>query len=166
MSRMIWVNVGPQGSATSQQPVGLKGKSNTTDSVHSQLRRRKIDALHLLVSFVIATKHYLRGEDGINYPDYLGVLPPSFVRTASIASGHYPSNNVYTTNGTVSGQTTPESNRPDATKRVRVKRSKQLLADPSTPLLSDHRAIDFLSDDASLPLPLMYVTFLSLLTLS
>jgi putative membrane protein len=164
---MIWINVGPQAPATNPQPVGIKGKGITTDNVHVQLHRRKVEALHLLLSFVVSTKHYLREEDGLNYPDYLGVLPASFVRTASMASGHYPSKAYSMTShdGTVSGQTTPDSIRPDATKRVRVKRSKHQLMDPSTPLLCEHRTVDFASEDASFPLPLLYVGYsLTLLT--
>jgi putative membrane protein len=160
---MIWINVGPQAPATNPQPVGIKGKGITTDNVHVQLHRRKVEALHLLLSFVVSTKHYLREEDGLNYPDYLGVLPASFVRTASMASGHYPSKAYSMTShdGTVSGQTTPDSIRPDATKRVRVKRSKHQLMDPSTPLLCEHRTVDFASEDASFPLPLLIAHELS-----
>lgn len=164
MSRMIWVNVGPQAPATGTQEVpGVKGKASTMDTVHAQLRRRKIEALQLLLSFVFATKHYLRGEDGLNHPDYLGVLPPSFVRIASMAAGHYPSPKALSTvshDGSLSGQTTPDSHKPDATKRIRVKRSKPHLSDPSTPLLPEHHTLDISSHGASLPLPLLYATYL------
>jgi len=161
MSRMIWINVGPQAPSTAPQQV--KGKATTADGVHIQLRRHKIEALQLVLSFVFATKHYLRGEDGLHYPDYLGVLPHSLVRRASIASGRYPSK-AYSTisnDGIGSGQTTPDSNKSDATKRIRVKRSKPQLSDPSTPLLPEHRVVDFSSEDASLPLPLLYVEIYS-----
>ena len=164
---MIWVNVGPQPIALGSQPAPSKGKITASDPVHVHLRRRKIDALHLLLSFVFATKHYLRGEDGFNYPDYLGVLPPSFARLAGLASGHYATSVTASHEGTVSGVTTPDNNKPDATKRVRVKRSKQLVADPTTPLLHDYRSVDInlFSDDASMPLPLMSVpSWLPLMT--
>ena len=157
MSRMIWINVGPQAPSTAPQQV--KGKAATTEGVHIQLRRHKIEALQLVLSFVFATKHYLRGEDGLHYPDYLGVLPHSLVRRASIASGRYPTK-AYSTisnDGIGSGHTTPDSNKSDATKRIRVKRSKPQLSDPSTPLLPEHRVVDFSTEDASLPLPLLYV---------
>jgi len=163
---MIWVNVGPQPIALGSQPAPSKGKITASDPVHVHLRRRKIDALHLLLSFVFATKHYLRGEDGFNYPDYLGVLPPSFARLAGLASGHYATSVTASHEGTVSGVTTPDNNKPDATKRVRVKRSKQLVADPTTPLLHDYRSVDInlFSDDASMPLPLMSVPSWPLMT--
>lgn len=160
MSRMIWVNVGPQATPDS---VTVKGKIDS----HAALRRRKVDAIHLCLSFVFATKHYLRGEDGLNYPDYLGVLPPSFARLADAASSNYQatrSNSLATSlEGGISGKASPDLNRPDATKRVRAKRSKQQLTDPTTPLLHDHRSADFplFSDEASLPLPLVYVYHLA-----
>lgn len=157
---MIWVNVGPQPIALGSQPALSKGKTTASDLDHVHLRRRKIDALHLLLSFVFATKHYLRAEDGFHYPDYLGVLPPSFARLAGLAPSHYATSVTASHEGTMSGVTTPDNNKPDATKRVRVKRSKQLVVDPTTPLLHDYRSvdIDLFSDDASLPLPLMSVS--------
>jgi putative membrane protein len=125
--------------------------------------------LKLCLSFVFATKHYLRGEDGVNYPDYQGVFPQSFIQRYGTSSSGYGgtqrSNTLINSDslecsidGSLnrSGRATPET-RPDATKRIRVKRSKQQLQD-STPLLSDsHRTIDFqsYSDDVSLPLPLV-----------
>ncbi len=153
---MIWVNVGPQPLALGSQPAPSKGKTSSCDPAHFQLRQRKIDALHLCLSFVFATKHYLRGEDGFNYSDYLGVLPPSFARLAGVVSGHYTSSVTASPEGTVSGMTTPDINKPDATKRIRVKRSKQLVADPTTPLLHDHRNLEInICSDASMPLPIM-----------
>jgi putative membrane protein len=155
---MIWINVGPQAPSTAPQAVDIKGKASAMESVHVQLRRQKIEALQLVLSFVYATKHYLRGEDGLSYPDYLGVLPSSFIRRASLASGNYSSIKSYSVSsndGIGTGQTTPDSNKTDATKRIRVKRSKLQLSDPSTPLLPEHRIVDFTSEDPSLPLPLV-----------
>jgi putative membrane protein len=60
----------------------------------------------------------------------------------------------------VSGRSTPDGPKPDATKRVRVKRSKQQLSGQATPLLSGtHRSVEFhpYADEASLPLPLVLV---------
>ncbi len=161
MSRMIWVNVGPQASQTpAEPPVNSKVKMD----LQAALRRRKVDALHLCLSFVFATKHYLRDEDGLNYPDYLGVLPPSFARLAGKAMDNYQatrSSSVAASHeGGLSGTATPDFNKSDATKRVRAKRSKQQLTNSSTPLLHDRRSADFylFSDEASLPVPLMYVS--------
>ncbi|KAF9036757.1 Bestrophin, RFP-TM, chloride channel-domain-containing protein [Panaeolus papilionaceus] len=172
MSRMIWINTAVPPPAETQ-PADIKGKTPITHVTETQLRRRKIDTLKLCLSFVYATKHYLRGEDGFNYADLQSVLPASFIRhygghTGTGYGGTQRSNTIATSFGngeslensrdnSISGRDTPES-RPDATKRIRVKRSKQQLQDSTTPLLSDsHRTIDFqsFSDDISLPLPLL-----------
>jgi putative membrane protein len=175
LSRMVWVYVGPP--PTVAPPVASKGKTTSSDvtELEAQLKKRKIEVLRLALSFVIATKHYLRGEDGINYADYLGVLPPSITRFdfegASAGrrtgpTGSYSgtrdqslSTSIDDMSKVPNGQDSPDM-RPDATKRIRVKRSKQQLVSQSTPLLHEsHRTIDFhhYADDASLPLPLMQV---------
>ncbi|KAF8969862.1 Bestrophin, RFP-TM, chloride channel-domain-containing protein [Flammula alnicola] len=170
LSRMIWVNVAIP--PTDPQPAFAKGKTPTTDVTHIQLRKRKIDALHLALSFVFSTKHYLRGEDGVNYADYHGVLPASFARfdevgyttqrtflssTYSATRNDSVATSRENTNATPSGRNSPDV-KPDATKRIRVKRSKQQILDHSTPLLQDtHRSVEFhpFADQASLPLPLI-----------
>ncbi|KAF9451202.1 UPF0187-domain-containing protein [Macrolepiota fuliginosa MF-IS2] len=164
--RQVWINVSlPPPEAAAKYPTPVSS---------AQLHRHKVDALRLALSYALAVKHYLRGEDGINYPDYHDVLPASFARydelgyntlanrqssydaTASIESHDLSTG--------PSGRTSPENSalRPDATKRVRAKRSKQKLHDPissSTPLLAGrHRTVAF---EASLPLPLMIAHELS-----
>jgi len=169
---LVWVSVSLP--PTDTQPAFAKGKTPTSDLTHSQLRKRKTDALRLCLAFVFATKHYLRGEDGVNYADYHGVLPSSFARFDEVGynsqkkmpSGTYSaiSNDVSVSpEGSISqsGRNSPDA-RPDATKRIKVKRSKQQILDHSTPLLQDaHRSIDFqpFTFGASLPLPLMCVPF-------
>ncbi|KDR73435.1 hypothetical protein GALMADRAFT_227883 [Galerina marginata CBS 339.88] len=174
MSRVIWISASLP--PTDTQPAFAKGKTPTTDLSHKQLKRRKTDALKLCLSFVFAAKHYLRGEDGVNYADYQGVLPPSFARFDEVGynsqrtkpSGSYAATNndsVDTSrDGSLSGRTSPDPNKPDATKRVRAKRSKQHIADPSTPLLQDiRRSVEYhpFADEASLPLPLIIAHELS-----
>lgn len=126
--------------------------------------------MHLALSFAFAVKHYLRGEDGIHYHDYHDVLPPAFARYdetgySTMKNSQYSYDAAATgSNGSrdVSvGRSSPESGKPDATKRIRPKRSKQKLNEPpssSTPLLAGkHRTVEFHSHvtEASLPLPLV-----------
>ncbi|CDO69047.1 hypothetical protein BN946_scf184834.g54 [Trametes cinnabarina] len=88
LTRLIWVNV-------STPPVDdtAKGKSPASNLTPTQLRRRKVDAIKLCLCFAYAVKHYLRGEDGLEWEDYAGILPPS---TARLAQGLYaPSNKDY-----------------------------------------------------------------------
>ncbi|KAF9533362.1 Bestrophin, RFP-TM, chloride channel-domain-containing protein [Crepidotus variabilis] len=171
MARMIWVNVGPPPIAI---PTNDKGKTPGSDITHTQIRRRKIECLQLCLSFVVATKHYLRGEDGIHHADYQGILPASFARfdevgyqtqrTSGSTTYQAASSKGTSREGSMSGRTSPDPNKTDATKRVRVKRSKQQLTDPSTPLLQNtRRSVEFhpYADEASLPLPLIIAHELS-----
>ncbi|KAF5330581.1 hypothetical protein D9619_005909 [Psilocybe cf. subviscida] len=182
LSRMVWVNVGPPPVAAPSDV--SKGKTLAPSTLEvteleAHLKKRKTEVLRLALSFVIATKHYLRGEDGINYPDYLGVLPPSIARfdfegtgagQRTGRTGSYSATRNQSLSTSVDDMSKASNAgdlpdlRPDATKRVRAKRSKQQLVSQSTPLLHEsHRAIDFhhFTDDASLPLPLIIAHELS-----
>ncbi|KAF9475056.1 hypothetical protein BDN70DRAFT_936181 [Pholiota conissans] len=177
LSRLVWVNVAVPPQPADIRPTFAKGKTPTTDVTHTQLRRRKIDVLRLSLSFVYATKHYLRGEDGVNHSDYIGILPSSFARYDEVGyttqrtqqTGAYSvtrrdsdttsHDNTGSSNSSSdpSGRNSPEF-KPDATKRIRVKRSKTHVVDHSTPLLQGtYRSIEFhpFADEASLPLPLI-----------
>ncbi|KAI0350112.1 UPF0187-domain-containing protein [Trametes cingulata] len=81
LTRLIWVNV-----STPPADDVAKGKSPAANLSPSQLRRRKVDAIKLCLCFAYAVKHYLRGEDGLDWEDYAGILPAS---TARLAQGLY-----------------------------------------------------------------------------
>lgn len=134
-------------------------------------------------------KHYLRGEDGLDWDDYAGILPPSVARLAQPSgSRRMPAWTSYATMERTSregsaaasgdeGEHASLSSCPqngtdnagemregvNATKRIRVKRSKDKLKQPGvkssqTPLLSGlHQTIDFNSDPNSLTTPLPLV---------
>lgn len=157
------------------QPSNVKGKTPSSNLTPAQIKKKKVEFLHLTLSFAFAAKHYLRGEDGVNWPDYIGILPKSFLRRDDLVYGTQrnssPLNLASLKDGSIfngggdrsigpSGTTTPEFSRSDPTKRIRAKRSKTRMGtDPSTPLLSEfHRSVNIqIYDDASMPLPLMYV---------
>ncbi|KAF8522083.1 Bestrophin, RFP-TM, chloride channel-domain-containing protein [Hysterangium stoloniferum] len=63
LSRLIWVNV---------------NISPTSTLTASALKAQKVQALRLLLSYAFAVKHHLRGEEGTEWDDYRGVLPPGF----------------------------------------------------------------------------------------
>lgn len=171
LSRQIWVQATP--------PPEIAAAKYPAIMSPAQLHRYKIDALLLALSFVLAVKHYLRGEDGTDYPDYHDVFPASFSRFCESVS-NTPRGNGYQL-GTPYDSTTPNGSRdhsaapsyrvstegstnsmPNASKRVRVKRSKPSLIEPNanTPLLAgNHRAVEFQLPpvEPCLPLPLMYV---------
>ncbi|KAF5386722.1 hypothetical protein D9615_001835 [Tricholomella constricta] len=171
LSRQVWVSVALP--PTDAQPAHVKGKTPTSDITASQLKRRKIEALKLSLSFAYAVKHYLRGEDGIKWDDFYGVLPASFARYDETGFNiqHNSASRSYSAlrNDSVdveagSDRSTSDGPKPDATKRVRPKRSKQQLSGQATPLLSStHRTVEFhaYADEASLPLPLVIASELT-----
>lgn len=138
----------------------------TSQLTQAELKSQKIEALRYCLGFVYAVKHYLRGEDGANYGDLAGVLPPHFSLHDDLG---------YTTNhrdpsilsyAAMQGSPTDASiydrHSVNATKRIKRKRSKKNRCTPgsTTPLLSDsHQTVEFHSsaDRISMPLPLMLV---------
>jgi len=172
LTRQIWVNAAlpPTGDA----PIFVKGKTPIATLSAAHLRKRKVDTLRLCLSFAFAVKHYLRGEDGTQWEDYADVLPASFARFDEVGYNTQKTSNTgsydatrrsslsASQDGSLSGRASP-----DATKRIRVKRSKpKLSAGQDTPLLPNtitHRNIEFhpFADQASLPLPLMIAHELS-----
>lgn len=158
-----------------------KGKSSAS-LTSKQLRRKKVDMLKLCVSFAFAAKHYLRGEDGLEWQDYMGILPATVVRLAQPGPGSRKSSAWASYSATArtsasgsredsdaegegeSGEVEVRRDSPDATKRIRVKRSKDNmkqsgLRSPKTPLLSStlHQTIDFHADPDNLTTPLPLV---------
>lgn len=171
LSRLVWISVALPPTESSI-PENLKGKvqfSSTTTA--GQLRRQKQDLIRLCLCYAFAVKHYLRGEDGLDWDDYLDVLPASFPKLGhrdrptseapSLGSSLVaPSSTSPPTsvNGINDGRETP-----DATKRIRVKRSKRNLSRRNTLLQGSHwhggySAIDVRAD-VTMPLPLMSAHF-------
>ena len=162
LARLVWVQVAlpPTDDTT--------GKTPSIDTTPLQLRRRKTDALKLILSFVYAVKHYLREEDGLGWEDYVGVLPAWFMRgqsrrqsrRGSISTSH----NSVADNASSSGNSRSASplidgsTAPPATKRGRVKRSLDKIHTAKSPLLSrsrEYSAIDFEYTEVSIPFPLV-----------
>ncbi|KIK31277.1 hypothetical protein PISMIDRAFT_139495 [Pisolithus microcarpus 441] len=170
LSRMIWVHVCLP--PTEEQPTHIKGRTPVSTLTATELRRQKVEALQCCVAFAYAVKHYLRGEEGIDHDDLTAVLPPrfaSYIETGYNSSRGRASPTSYaaTENTVVESEGNPRLS-PDATKRVRRKRSKKFLdgraAKPSTPLLGDsHQTIMFhpYANQTSIPLPLVIAHELS-----
>ncbi|KAI0303471.1 hypothetical protein B0F90DRAFT_1711301 [Multifurca ochricompacta] len=151
LARLVWIQVAlpPADDIT--------GKTPSTIITPLQLRRRKVDALKLILAFVHAIKHYLREEDGLDWDDYAGIIPASFLRAhsrrQSRRSSVSTSYNAVSENGSSPensrsgspsrGASTDGSTAPAATKRVRIKRSLDKLYTAKSPLISgDHTTID------------------------
>lgn len=165
---MIWVHVA--------LPPDENGATNTrarfpnSRLTHAEVKRQKIETLRYCLGFVYAVKHYLRGEDGADYGDLAGVLPPHFSLRGDLGyttNRSHPSVLPYAAmQGSASDPSISDRRSVDATKRVKRKRSKKntdsqaYTPGPTTPLLSDsYQTVEFhpYADHISMPLPLMFV---------
>ncbi|BGP18938.1 hypothetical protein JCM10213_001963 [Rhodosporidiobolus nylandii] len=73
LTRSIWVIVGA--------PIAAKSPAEALASIERLSEKdheEKIKAVRLLVAFVIATKHHVRREYGVDWPDLASILPPKF----------------------------------------------------------------------------------------
>ena len=161
LTRMVWVNVAPP--PVTEKPPHIKGKTPTTDVTAAQLRRRKIDALKLALAFVVAAKHYLRGEDGLLWEDFTNILPRSYVHHDESDYGAIRTVTPPPISAIKDGSSSPdrqsERSSLNATKRVRPKRAKDVPSGSSSPRTGDHR-VDMGGSGSELltiPLPLMFV---------
>ncbi|KAF9792333.1 Bestrophin, RFP-TM, chloride channel-domain-containing protein [Thelephora terrestris] len=164
LSRLIWISVALPPTESSI-PENLKGKVQfSTTTTAGQLRKQKQDLVKLCLCYAFAVKHYLRGEDGLDWDDYLDVFPTSFLKIGHrdrptsevpfLGSPLVAPSSPASANGIDDGRETP-----DATKRVRVKRSKRNLSHRTTLLEGSHwqggyNAIDVRAD-VTMPLPLI-----------
>ena len=171
LSRLIWINVAlpPTESST---PENLKGKVQFTPATTAdQLRKQKQDVIKLCLGYAFAVKHYLRGEDGLDWDDYLDVFPTSLLKLG-------PNDGTTSENPSLGSSMVAPSSKdssaavsrvdngkgtPDATKRIRVKRSRQNLSRKTNLLEGSHwhagySAID-IHTDITMPLPLMCAFF-------
>lgn len=187
LSRMVWIQVALPPDDTDARPAGaMKGKTPAPDITAAQLHRRKAEVLKLAVAFVYAVKHYVRDEDGLDWDDFTGLIPKSFLRQNAsggvlrydlVGDGRYGAAFTDSPDKTRPGTPSPatrdasvaRSSMLDAsvstlpigaghgTKRVRVKRSIDKLINARTPLLQqpEHHSVTF--QEASMPLPLMWV---------
>ncbi|KAH8919132.1 UPF0187-domain-containing protein [Atractiella rhizophila] len=73
VSRMIWVNV----SLTHPRSSGDE-KKTLSEEEKDEERAFKKRTIRLLVAFVVAVKHHVRGEFGLDWEDLKSVLPPKF----------------------------------------------------------------------------------------
>ncbi|KAI6028345.1 Bestrophin, RFP-TM, chloride channel-domain-containing protein [Pisolithus orientalis] len=171
LSRMIWVHVSLP--PTEEQPTHIKGRTPISTLTTTEVKRRKMEVLQCCVAFVYAVKHYLRGEEGAEYDDLNAVLPQRFARYDGLGynttrGGASPTSYAATSENTIGESESIPRPSPDATKRIRRKRSKKFLdgraAKSSTPLLGDsHQTIEFhpYADQMSIPLPLVIAHELS-----
>lgn len=81
LSRNIWV------------AVSLPSPSNGAAEIQisrNNLTEEKKKVIRLVVAFVIATKHHLRGEDGVQHNDLKGLLPTTMMNSKNWRSSFTP----------------------------------------------------------------------------
>ncbi|GAA5823320.1 hypothetical protein JCM5353_008231 [Sporobolomyces roseus] len=88
LSRVIWIYVGAPTSEQSR--IDAQGKVKELSAKETGEREKDLEdkkkCLRLLVAFVIATKHHVRGEYGTHWPDLETTLPPRFKEFARSAA--------------------------------------------------------------------------------
>jgi len=169
LTRLIWISVSLPPTESSI-PENLKGKVQFTPATTAaKLRKEKQEVIKLCLGYAFAVKHYLRGEDGLDWDDYLDILPTSFLKLGhnDRTTSENPSlgNSLVAPSPDVSSASSKRVDdgreTPDATKRIRTKRSKRNLSRRTTLLEGSYwhggySAID-VHADITMPLPMMCV---------
>lgn len=133
-----------------------KASDDKTLLTPENLKKQKVRALRLLLSYAFAVKHHLRGEEGTEWPDYQDVLPAGFTRFDQIGFDR-TANTSYSSIGMPNKDAT--LGRTAASGRVKMSDSQTIVTTPTTPLLTDsHQTVEFhpYADSLSLPLPMVY----------
>jgi len=157
LSRLLWVHVA---LPPENVPGSTQARTPNPELTHVDVKRQKIETLRYCLGFVYAVKHYLRGEDGADYDDLTGILPPHFCAHGDLGyatdrgHGSLPYATAQGCDGSIRSG--------DATKRIKRKRSKKSpqtqTPGSTTPLLGgSHRVVEFhpYADHISMPLPLI-----------
>ncbi|KAI8321430.1 UPF0187-domain-containing protein [Martensiomyces pterosporus] len=97
--RKIWQDL----KVTSRNLIRSYWCGVTEKSIEDSVQKRQ--ALKNVAAFVISVKHYLRGEDGIEYADYDGLLSPEFRLLYSTRKSAYNYGSIG-----VGGSNSPEAN--------------------------------------------------------
>lgn len=147
-------NANPPSSSNSKFSLDNARQSSSDDKTLltlNNLKLQKVRALKLLLSYAFAVKHHLRGEEGIDWPDFEGVLPAGFARFDELGFDQ-TANTSYCS---ISSGNKDASLGRNGTKLP----SQSVVTNATTPLLTDsHQTVEFhaYADQLSLPLPMVY----------
>jgi putative membrane protein len=122
-------------------------------AVANHFRQQKIRVVRLCVAYAVAVMHSLRNEEGTEYDDFVGLLPPDFARFFD------------DTGREGSFATSPERSYSNVTvspaDQLRADRPIVDLPSATTPLLNGrHRTVQlfpYSQNKKQMPLPLMWV---------
>ncbi|BGP45556.1 hypothetical protein JCM10450v2_001375 [Rhodotorula kratochvilovae] len=79
LSRTVWINVGAPSPSRGRD--GLL-KPHQDEALPPKDHEDKVKVLRMMVAFVVATKHHVRGEYGMEWPDLDPILPTKFKQLA------------------------------------------------------------------------------------
>jgi hypothetical protein len=132
LTRHMWINVG----VSEPKPGTVTASADLGES--RKVREEKIGGLRLIAAYVVAVKHHLRAEPGIDYPDFDGLLPGYFLRF-----GH-ETTNVHEHSGAWESPIDTTGTTPHPTRIMDVGTSKTNDVDQRTPLMKDqHHIVHF-----------------------
>ena len=119
-------------------------------AIAKHFRQEKIRLVKLCIAYAVAVKHSLRNEEGTEYEDFVGLLPPDLARFDK--TGHERTFASSLERSYSSVTTSPGD-------PFRVSRSTADLPSATTPLLDDsHRIVQFFpysQNKKYMPLPMM-----------
>ncbi|QRW00249.1 bestrophin protein [Ceratobasidium sp. AG-Ba] len=189
LSRLVWINANlplPSEDKNAKQPSAFMRIRNKTYEpstsiknpviTSASLRIEKERALKLMIAFAVAVKHHLRGEEGCDWDDFIGLLPPDFSRfdnrgfdkrgihgprdygtstTITVPSSHGDRRETEDTSTDMSATLVPGSS-PGRHRRISFIGNKAATPEPERdPLLGDsHQTVIFRPYDTRKPLPL------------
>lgn len=79
---MVWINCGAFPSVTGRVTSDGSIKPLENPTILDEDRKAKVTALRLMVAFVVATKHHVRAEYGLDWEDLRSLLPGKFFEHA------------------------------------------------------------------------------------
>lgn len=156
LSRQFWLGVALP--PVEGEPLFATGRTPVIKITPDSLKARKIEAVRLALAFAFAVKHYLRGQDCLDWEDYTSLIPESLASYDILGYKELKNNErhigltgeVTLANGSVDDETPTYG----PCKRIRPDRVQKKNAQPESRLMS--RSPDCHSS-ATMPLPVMWV---------
>ncbi|KAG8953968.1 hypothetical protein FRC04_000952 [Tulasnella sp. 424] len=145
-SRIVWIQaVPPPPPKQDDTHLGI-----STPGYVADVKAEKIYLIKLLLSFVYATVHHLRGETGTDFEDYDGVLPENFTYRTPDPSKYLDANALFnqyaaysSIGGGIGAQVLVQTRRPSSSGRRRLSNAssnheeQQVRSVPSVAVMSD-----------------------------
>ncbi|KAG8930424.1 hypothetical protein FRC01_002792 [Tulasnella sp. 417] len=169
-SRIIWIQTVPP-------PPVKKDDSHLSIGAPeyvADIKAEKTYLIKLLLSFVYATVHHLRGETGVDYEDYEGILPEQFTYRSSNVSKFMDTNTLFnryaaysSIGGGIAAQVLSQNRRPSSSGRrlshsSSAHEAQQVRSVPSVAIMSDDEAPTPTNGNASERTPLVAHTAVDL----